>query len=80
MHEFKAIQNDIRAIKMKKFSFEDVAPVVDGLNATGDNKVILWYVRTLCIILKFPKIQNISVPWIILLTSSGVIARPPSLR
>ena len=51
--DFKAVQNDIHDIAKKKFKFEKVMPVLEELNATGDNKVILWYVRKFCIISQF---------------------------
>ena len=38
---------------MKKFSIEDVVPILEWLNATGDNKVILWYVSKFCIVSQF---------------------------
>ena len=50
---FKAVQNDIHHIARKNFQFEEVLPVLEELNATGDNKVILWYVRKFCIISQF---------------------------
>ena len=76
--EFKALQNDIQDITMQKFKFEKVLPVLDELNATGDNKVILWYVRKFCIISKFSKNWNIPAQLIILQTSSTKGTRPPS--
>ena len=65
--EFKALQNDIVDITNEKFKFEKVLPVLEELNATGDNKVILWYVKKFCTFSKFSKTLDVSVPSIILL-------------
>ena len=77
--EFKALQNDIVDITNEKFKFEKVLPVLEELNATGDNKVILWYVMKFCIISKFSKNWNIPAQLIILQTSSTEGTRARSL-
>ena len=39
----KGLQNDIRQIGRGKLNIaESVEPIIDDLNGTGDNKVILW--------------------------------------
>lgn len=74
---YKASQNDIRAITKKKFSIEKAVPVLEELNATGDNKVILWYVRKFCNSPKFTKIWNTSVRLPTLQTSSWTGTQAP---
>ena len=44
----KGLQNDIRPIQRGLFDIqESVVPVMEELNGSGDNRVILWYVSNL---------------------------------
>ena len=75
---FLHLENDIQNISKQKFKFENVVPVLEELNASRENKVILWYVSKFCIISKISKIWNIPAPAIIHQTLSTEGTRAPS--